>query len=210
MTSEKKIFERVYYTGAAVWTRTEPPEELAKLIDEGTVTACKALDVGCGEGFYSIYLTKRGFEVTGIDLSENAINIAKKNAAEREVDILFQSLDVSDISQLDDKFEFIFEWGVLHHLMPEKRIKYAQDIAEKLDKGGKYLSVCFNENCQSFGPHDGKFIGSQLGTKIYLSSQDELRELFSPHLKIIEQKIFTFIGGANQTHTANYLLMEKP
>ncbi len=35
------------------------------------------LDVGCGKGRHSIYLNKKGFDVTGIDLSEKSIAFAK-------------------------------------------------------------------------------------------------------------------------------------
>ena len=37
----------------------------------------KVLDVGCGAGSHSLYLQKKGFEVTAIDISENAIKACK-------------------------------------------------------------------------------------------------------------------------------------
>ncbi len=42
------------------------------------------LDLGCGKGRHSIYLNKKGFDVTGIDLSENSIAAAKKFENERQ------------------------------------------------------------------------------------------------------------------------------
>ncbi|MBC7524978.1 MAG: methyltransferase domain-containing protein, partial [Flavobacterium sp.] len=42
----------------------------------------KVLDLACGKGRHSIYLNQLGFEVTGVDLSENSILEAKKNENE--------------------------------------------------------------------------------------------------------------------------------
>ena len=38
----------------------------------------KILDLACGKGRHSVYLNKIGYEVTGVDLSENSINHAKQ------------------------------------------------------------------------------------------------------------------------------------
>ena len=42
----------------------------------------KVLDLACGKGRHSIYLNQLGFDVLGVDLSENSICIAKKNENE--------------------------------------------------------------------------------------------------------------------------------
>ncbi|MCD4783772.1 MAG: class I SAM-dependent methyltransferase, partial [Candidatus Eremiobacteraeota bacterium] len=40
----------------------------------------KIIDIGCGTGRHSIELTKRGYKVTGIDLSESQLERAKEKA----------------------------------------------------------------------------------------------------------------------------------
>jgi SAM-dependent methyltransferase len=40
------------------------------------------LDLGCGKGRHSIYLNKKGFDVTGVDLAENSITCAKQDENE--------------------------------------------------------------------------------------------------------------------------------
>jgi cyclopropane fatty-acyl-phospholipid synthase-like methyltransferase len=47
-------------------------------MDEGS----KVLDLACGKGRHSIYLNQLGYNVLGVDLSENSIDIAKKNTNE--------------------------------------------------------------------------------------------------------------------------------
>ncbi len=63
----------------------------------------KVLDLACGKGRHSIYLNQLGFDVLGVDLSENSIAIAKKN----ENDTLhFRVHDMRH--SFDEKFDAIF------------------------------------------------------------------------------------------------------
>ena len=45
---------------------------------EGTSEVRSVLDVGCGLGFFSNYLSKKGFDVTGVDMSAQSIALAQK------------------------------------------------------------------------------------------------------------------------------------
>jgi len=202
-TMSKEIFEQMYERAGAVWTRTEPPEELVELIESEKISPCKTIDIGCGEGFYSIYLASRGFDVLGIDLSENAIQYAEENALRHGVNVRFVTMDIADLKQLNEKFDFVLEWALMHQIMPPQRPKYVKDVAELLNKGGKYLSICFNEQSLMFGSPGKKYRESPSGTTLYYTSQNELRELFEPHFHIFEAKII------RKPHIDNYFFMEK-
>ncbi len=213
MNDDKEIFEEIYKNGA-VWTETQPPQELIELIDSKKITPCKTLDMGCGEGFYSIYLASQGFDVTGIDISGNAINLAKENAKKQNAQVKFLQMDALDLDKLDEKFDFVLEWAVLHHIMPEDRKKYVENIKKILNKGGKYFSICFNLENPDFGMKGKKLrilpegTAMPAGTKLYYSSLEEVKKLFEPHFKIIEEKL-TKIATGSKTHIVNYFFMEK-
>jgi 2-polyprenyl-3-methyl-5-hydroxy-6-metoxy-1,4-benzoquinol methylase len=213
MSSDKEIFERIYEE-RAVWTESEPPKELVNLIESGKIRPGRVLDVGCGEGFYAIYLASKGFEVTGIDISENAIKRAKENAAKQGVKIKFMPLDVADLDKIDDKFDFVFEWAILHHIMPEQRQRYVETIKRILNEGGRYLSISFNNQNPDFGAK-GKNLriipeGAKMpaGTRLYYSSLEELKQLFEQHFRIIEAKLIKMTAGRKE-HIGNYFFMEK-
>ncbi|MGE5604392.1 MAG: class I SAM-dependent methyltransferase [Bacteroidota bacterium] len=53
----------------------------------------KVLDLGCGPGLYASLLAKRGFSITGIDISERSISYAKRKAAEENLRIDYQCKD---------------------------------------------------------------------------------------------------------------------
>ena len=53
-----------------------------------------ALDLGCGEGGDAIWLAQRGWRVTGVDLSQTALDQARKHAADAGVELAFQRCDL--------------------------------------------------------------------------------------------------------------------
>lgn len=60
-------------------------------------TSLKILDVGCGTGRHAIELTKRGYSITGIDLSENQLERARMKAKEAGLNIDFQKQDARNL-----------------------------------------------------------------------------------------------------------------
>jgi len=57
----------------------------------------KIIDIGCGTGRHAIELTRRGYNVTGVDLSENQIQRAKEKAQEGGLSIDFQTQDARNL-----------------------------------------------------------------------------------------------------------------
>jgi SAM-dependent methyltransferase len=64
----------------------------------GDVKRKKILDAGCGYGYYSILLAKNGATVTGIDISEKMIKLAKDNARKTSDKCRFLVCDIQDLS----------------------------------------------------------------------------------------------------------------
>ena len=96
---------------------------------------------------------------------------------------------------------------MVHHIFPEKRKKYVENVPRILNLGGKSFSVCFHENDPQFGG-SGKYRKTSLGTALYFSSEDELRDLFEPYFDIEELKMIE-ISGKFGPHLVNYAFMER-
>ena len=87
----------------------------------GPLAGKKVLDVGCGDGLNAMNLAKLGANVTGIDISPGAIEVAKRRAEINGVTdrtrFVCSPLETSDFQ----KGEFDIVWGdaILHHLIAD-------------------------------------------------------------------------------------------
>jgi ubiquinone/menaquinone biosynthesis C-methylase UbiE len=81
----------------------------------------RVLDVGCAGGRDSKLLAKRGFEVTGVDLSSGLIGVAKKKSP----DIEFVQANFLDLPFPENSFEGVWAQASLLHLESVEDVKKA-------------------------------------------------------------------------------------
>ena len=190
------------------WNIEAPPRALVELIKNEGVKRCKTIDLGCGAGNYAIYLASVGFDVTGVDIAPTAIELAKENAKRQGIKCTFVVADVlGNLEEVRETFDFAYDWQLLHHMFPEQRKKYVENVHRILAPRGKYLSVCFSEKDPQFGG-SGKYRETSSGTILYFSSEDELRDLFKPYFNIKELGTIE-IRGKFSHHRANYAFVER-
>ncbi len=67
------------------------------------------LDIGTGSGCIPVSIAKNAktAKVTAIDISKDALNVAKKNAQQNKVDIEFMELDILTVKSLPEKYNII-------------------------------------------------------------------------------------------------------
>jgi SAM-dependent methyltransferase len=190
------------------WNTETPPDALVELVQGGKVRPCKTIDLGCGAGNYAIYLAGLGFDVTGIDSSRTAITIATKNAQKKNIPCRFIAADLlGDLHEVNDTFDFAFDWELLHHIFPEDRENYMKNVYKILNPKATYFSVCFSEKDPQFGGV-GKFRKTRMGTTLYFSQESELTSLFFKYFEIRELKTIR-IGGKYGAHCAISALLER-
>jgi SAM-dependent methyltransferase len=190
------------------WNVETPPRDLTELVESGRIKPCRTVDLGCGAGNYAVYLASRGFAVTGIDSSPTAIRHAREKAEKKGVSCTFIVADVlGELPEVEETFDFAYDWELLHHIFPEQRYAYVENVHRILNPEGKYLSVCFSENDAGFGG-SGKYRETSLGTILYFSSEAELKELFERRFTILEMKT-TDVKGRFTHHVAVYVFMER-
>jgi ubiquinone/menaquinone biosynthesis C-methylase UbiE len=91
------------------------PELFASMNSAGPGAAPKLLEIGCGIGVDSIQLAKRGYAVTAVDLTENALTVARQFAERRGVSIDFRLGNAEGLDFPDQSFDAVYSFGVLHH-----------------------------------------------------------------------------------------------
>jgi adenine phosphoribosyltransferase len=206
MIRKKADFEGIYSTpGAAPWTYSKIPVELKDLVSRKEILpGMSVLEIGCGEGCQAIYLAKKGMKVTAIDASKNAISFAKNNAKKSKVTVLFKQMHYSDMGNIQQKFDFIFDWRFLHEITSElQRDRYLQTISGLLDENGKYLSVSFSGDSEFMGR--GTIRVSPVGIKIYFSKLKNLEKRMKKHFRVISAKHIIVPQKPNLRVKANYV-----
>jgi SAM-dependent methyltransferase len=106
----------------------------------------KILDVGCGTGRHSIELTKRGYDITGIDLSESQLRVAGEKAAADKLKIRFLRLDARKLP-FEDEFDvaiMLCEGGFPLMETDEMNFEILSNVTKALKKPGKFIFTTLN------------------------------------------------------------------
>lgn len=100
---------------------------------EGT----KILDVGCGNGKDCKYISQKGFDINGIDLSVGMLEIAKERVPEGK----FEVMDIANITYPDNSYDGIISNCSLFHVPTEELPKTLESFARILKPNGKLLLI---------------------------------------------------------------------
>ncbi len=78
----------------------------------------RILDIGCGYGFTSVSLAKKGARLNSIDISPNMIELARRNACLNKVEtaIKAEQMSAQEMKFEDQTFDHVVGIGILHHL----------------------------------------------------------------------------------------------
>jgi SAM-dependent methyltransferase len=137
------------YRRGAPW-ESGPRPALVELCEMGRITPEKlgpgrAIDLGCGTGVDSEYLTHRGFDVVGVDFSEVAIRRARESTSHMARPPRFV---VADLLRLPNEavpgpFDLLFDGGTLDDFPPDLRSEAASTIGRLARPGSVFVMWCF-------------------------------------------------------------------
>jgi SAM-dependent methyltransferase len=112
----------------------------------GRNKAIKILDIGCGTGRHAIELARRGYSVTGIDLSDSMLRRAHEKAASEHVRVDFRKEDARDLP-FTNEFDLVImlcEGAFPLMETDEMNYKILSGAAKALRKGGKLIFTTLN------------------------------------------------------------------
>lgn len=156
---EEKFFDGVYGKLSGNWKLKSDDWEKFDKIDNaldgytysvkalGNLKGKNVLDFGCGNGWLSVVLAKMGANVSGFDISKEAVRVSSAMAEYNDVanTTQFQPGSAYDSGFSDQSFELIIGQAILHHLSDKQLV--ANELNRLLKPGGKAVFYeCFGDS----------------------------------------------------------------
>jgi SAM-dependent methyltransferase len=120
------------------------------------------LDLGCGPGLYAERLAQAGFQITGVDFSQNSIDYALAKAGEKQLPIQYRCQNYLELDETSLYSAVLLIYGDFCPLSPEQRAKLLANVRAALKPGGCFvLDVTTPRLRQKYGLKNGWYAVSQ-------------------------------------------------
>jgi SAM-dependent methyltransferase len=130
-----------YVEGDTPWDKGAAHPVLADMLTHGALSG-RVLVPGCGTGHDVRELARRGLDVVGLDVAEQAVARAKAHPAVRgETYVLGDLFDLP--AELRGAFDGVFEHTCFCAIDPAWRAEYVAAVASALKSGGRLLAVFY-------------------------------------------------------------------
>jgi len=188
-----------YYKGSEVekmpWYEENLDLDIKEEIELKELKEGNFLDLGTGPGTQAVQLAKLGFNVTGSDLAQSAVDRAKKlyPSPSYIVD------DILNSKFPDNKFDFILDRGVFHVFEPEQRPLYLSQIKRILKENGILFLKCMSIEEKDLSGDKGPF----------KYSKDQIKEFFEKDFEIESIKDTVYYGTINPLPKSLFVVMKS-
>jgi 2-polyprenyl-3-methyl-5-hydroxy-6-metoxy-1,4-benzoquinol methylase len=175
----------------------------------------KILEIGCGIGVDSIQLAKRGYAVTAVDLTENALTVARQFAAHRGVNIDFRLGNAEGLDFPDQSFDAVYSFGVLHHTPDIERS--VAEVHRVLRPGGTAYVMLYHRDSLVNLVHRALRLPYESPTDrkdhcpvVYTFSRGGVRRLFRGFSAVEVHADYPFTYGFGPLTTKTPLALRRP
>ena len=117
---------------------------LPRLVDFDAYKGKNLLEVGCGAGIDLVRFARGGANVTGIDLSKTAIDLACKNFEQSEQNADLRVMNGECMQFADNTFDVVYAHGVLQYTADTE--KMVAEIHRVLKPGGEAIMMVYNKH----------------------------------------------------------------
>lgn len=115
----------------------------------GGLSGLRVLDVGCGGGLLAEAMARQGAQVTGIDLGEGALDVARLHLLESGLEVDYRCIAVEDLAaEQPEPFDVITCMELLEHV-PDPR-SVVSSCARLLQPGGHLCMATLNRTPKAF------------------------------------------------------------
>jgi ubiquinone/menaquinone biosynthesis C-methylase UbiE len=108
----------------------------------------RVLEIGCGLGTDGAQFALAGADYTGIDLTEAAIELAKRRFELFQLPGTFRTADAENLDFADESFDLVYSHGVLHHT-PDIAAA-VREIHRVLRQGGRAVVMLYHRDSYNY------------------------------------------------------------
>ncbi len=174
-THEKKTFLATYDWATSwqdlPWAHDEPTLFLAEICERRRPG--RALDIGCGAGTDSVYLAKKGWDVTSLDFMPKALEFTQKRAAEAGVSVRPVEADITEWA-VPEPFDLVLDHGLLHNMDPVRHPAYREQVLNAVADDGDFVLLHWHPRYP--GQPSGRMGPSRV-------AREEILRFFAPDLQ---------------------------
>lgn len=123
------------------------------------------LDLGCGTGVFAVEMCKRGYSVTGVDLSTDMLSCAKTRITEEDAEVFLINQDMTEL-ELNKSMDaaVCLVDGVNHITDPQKVERFFLLVFKHLKPGGLFI----------FDVNTRHKLETVMGDKVFYSIDDDV------------------------------------
>ncbi|MEO6391200.1 MAG: class I SAM-dependent methyltransferase [Pyrinomonadaceae bacterium] len=148
----------------------------------------KVLEIGCGLGTDGARFAQAGADYTGVDLTDAAVELARRRFQIFELPGKFQVADAEKLGFPDDAFDLVYSHGVLHHT-PDTQ-QSIREVHRVLKPGGRAVVMLYHRNSYNYRINIGilrrlgaRMLRYDLGLKLAYRLTGEPVESLRDHAK---------------------------
>ena len=134
-------WDEMYRLGTPPWDTGRPSPELVRAAEEGLVSPCPTLEIGCGTGANAVYLSRKRFDITAIDSSALAIERARLRCEQAGALVRFVLADIFEFAKKGSRFDFVFDAGFYHFIRQADLERFLDTLWWVTQPGSHYLTI---------------------------------------------------------------------
>lgn len=219
--AQYEAWEKEYRNSKLLTKEDKPQKDIVKMIkflekENGfEFENSSVLDLGCGTGRNSNYLAEKGAKVTGVEISDTALKIAKENSAKRKLGITYLKQDIGSILPFpNESFDLLFDVISSNSLGEKEREIFLSETSRILKPGGYFIvkALCKEgdsnaKNLLKIAPTVEKdtYFMKDLNLRERVFSREDFIEMYSKYFKILKlDKKTSYSKMNNRSYKRNF------
>jgi 2-polyprenyl-3-methyl-5-hydroxy-6-metoxy-1,4-benzoquinol methylase len=184
----REIDRRIFHPRYMRLTADQSGKPFSFFVDFDSLSGKDVLDVGIGSGIATQMFAEAGANVTGVDLTDWAVETTRRRLAAFGLEADVRQADAEQLPFADASYDLVFSWGVIHHSSDMDRA--LAELVRVTRHGGQVVLMVYHRRSLFFVVYRGfqKFLplARRLGLHFEGARAGETRGLIARHFTVPE------------------------